>query len=157
MGFRKIYYAVIGMSLLVCSLISIVVKTNKYMYMIWVFMSYLCLGAHFVIFPNVIISIFGLRSSVQLSSFIYITRCPSALAGVFLSKALVSRYGVSSYSIMFYTSCILICISFVIMLTLFNEEPIRHSNSKQTMTDEDDYVKVIDKEGSSTVGDIEGK
>ena len=63
-GFRKIYQVVLGIELLVCSLLPLIVKTNKYLYLVWVFMSYLCLGAHFVIFPNAIIALFGLRSSV---------------------------------------------------------------------------------------------
>mmetsp|Transcript_37153 Transcript_37153/g.45359 ORF Transcript_37153/g.45359 Transcript_37153/m.45359 type:complete len:299 (-) Transcript_37153:255-1151(-) len=63
-GFRPIYRVVLMIELLFCSLMPLVVTTNRYMYLIWVFMGYLCLGAHFVIFPNCIIAIFGLRSSV---------------------------------------------------------------------------------------------
>ena len=92
-GFRTIYKIVIGVELIVCSLLPLIVATNKYLYLIWAFMAYLCLGAHFVIFPNVVTSMFGLRSSVQLVSIIYVTRCPSALCGMFVSKALVDHYG----------------------------------------------------------------
>ena len=63
-GFRSIYQIVICMELLVCALMPVIVNTNKHLYMLWVFMGFLGLGAHFVIFPNCIITIFGLRSSV---------------------------------------------------------------------------------------------
>ena len=63
-GFLPIYRTVLVMELLVCSLLPLIVQANKYLYLIWVFMGFLCLGAHFVIFPNVIVQIFGLRSSV---------------------------------------------------------------------------------------------
>lgn len=82
--------------------------------MIWVSLSYLCLGAHFVIFPNVIVQVFGLRSGVTLSSFIYSTRCISALGGLFISKALVEQYGEDSYTIMFYASCVFIVLVIIV-------------------------------------------
>ena len=83
-GFRIIYKIVIATELLVCSLMPYIVKSNKYLYLVWVLISFLCYGAHFVIFPGAIISIFGLKSSVQLSSFIYFTRCLAALGGMFI-------------------------------------------------------------------------
>jgi len=63
-GFRAIYKIILGMELLFCTLITVIVHTNKYLYMLWVFMGFLCLGVHFVIFPTCICSIFGMRSSV---------------------------------------------------------------------------------------------
>ena len=54
-GFKTIYRIVLCTELLVCSLMVTIVKTNQYLYLIWVFLSYLCLGAHFVIFPNVVV------------------------------------------------------------------------------------------------------
>ena len=101
-----------------------IVRTNKYLYMLSVFMGYASLGAHFVIFPNVMVQIFGLKGGVQLCSFIYITRCPSALFGFFLSKALVTNYGEASYSIMCYTSCVFIIISAILLTTIFDDKPI---------------------------------
>ena len=101
-------------------------------------MGYLCLGAHFVMTPNAIITIFGLRSSVQLSSFIYTTRCPSGFLSMFLSQALVAKIGDSSFSVMFYSSCALIFISLVLLITLFKEEPIRRVRPVGGHVDDDD-------------------
>ena len=124
-GYRMIYKIILGIELLVCPFMPLVVSTNKYLYLIWVFMGYLCLGAHFIISPNAMISIFGLRSSVQLCSFIYVTRSASAFSGMLISKALVSYLGPQSFNVMFYSSCLPILLSFVILTTCFSEEPIR--------------------------------
>ena len=100
-------------------------QTNQYLYMVCVFMGYASLGAHFVLFPNVMVQIFGLKGGVQLCSFIYVTRCPSALSGLFISKALVTNFGEASYSIMCYTSCVFIVISTLVLETIFKDKPIR--------------------------------
>ena len=63
-GFVTIYRIVIAIELIVCSLLPYIVKTDKILYLIAVFAGYLCLGAHFVIVPNCINAIFGLKSSV---------------------------------------------------------------------------------------------
>ena len=124
-GFRSIYRVVLMLEFCVCAFIPFIVQTNKYLYLILVFIGYLCLGAHFVIFPNVMVQIFGSKSSVQLCSFIYITRCPSALLSIFIPKALANNFGELSYSIMFYTSCVFVFMSAVVLTTLFDETPIR--------------------------------
>ena len=126
-GFRAIYKVVIVIELIYCSLMPYIVQTNRYLYMLWIFMGFLCLGAHFVIFPNCIIEVFGLRSSVQLSSLIYISRCISALSAMFISKALSKRYGDSSYSIMFFSSAVLVVISALLLIFVQDETPIKRS------------------------------
>ena len=114
-GFRTIYKIVLVTELFFCTLVPYVVKLNGPLYLIMIFLGNMCLGAHFVIFPNCIVSIFGLRSSVQLSSLIYVARCVPAFSGMFISKALVNAYGEATYSIMFYTSSILVIISFLLL------------------------------------------
>ena len=124
-GYKLIYMIVLAIELVVCPLMPIIVATNKYLYLIWVFLGYLCLGAHFIVSPNAIIQIFGLRSSVQLCSFIYVTRACSAFSGMLISRVLVSHFGQGSFNVMFYTSPIPIIASLIILTTCFKEEPIR--------------------------------
>lgn len=125
LGFRTNYRIVLITELFVFSLMPWIVQTNQYLYMVCVFMGYASLGAHFVLFPNVMVQIFGLKGGVQLCSFIYVTRCPSALSGLFISKALVTNFGEASYSIMCYTSCVFILISTLVLETIFKDKPIR--------------------------------
>lgn len=139
-GFRRLYQIVLLIELLFCTLMPIIVRTNQYLYLFWVFIGYMCLGAHFVLFPNCIISIFGLRSSVQLSSFIYISRCIPAISTIFISKALVPYFGEATYSIMFYSSSVLVIISSVLLAFVQEEKPIRKESSVKT--DEDSYVRI---------------
>ena len=135
-GFKAIYRVVLVIELLVCSLITFIVQTNRYLYMVWVFMGYMCLGAHFVLTPNCILAIFGMRSSVQMSAMGYTTRCLSAISGMVVSKALVDAYGDASFNIMFFTSCGFIIISGLLLTTVFDESPIRKEDVQN-----DGYVK----------------
>lgn len=135
-GYRMIYKIIIGIELVVCPLMPIVVAANKYLYLICVFLGYLCLGAHFIISPNAMIQIFGLKSSVQLCSFIYVTRACSAFSGMLISKALVASIDEDSYSVMFYTSCAPILLSFILLTTCFKEEPIRKEFVSEKIDDD---------------------
>ena len=150
-GFRPLYRIVLVTELILFSTLPSIVQANQYIYLIWVFTCYLCLGAHFVLFPNAIIGIFGLRSSVLLSSFIYTTRACSTLLGMFLSKRLSAKYGTDSYSILFYGSCVLIVTSLVLLVALFDETPIR----KSTTSMDDSFVSAEDEGGLKLINEDE--
>ena len=104
-----------------------------------------------MLFPNAIIGIFGLRSSVLLSSFIYTTRACSTLLGMFLSKRLSAKYGTDSYAILFYGSCVLIVTSLVLLVALFDETPIR----KSTTSMDDSFVSAEDEGGLKLINEDE--
>ena len=61
-GFSKMYSIILVIELLVCSLITTIVKTNTMLYFIFVFFAFFCLGCHFTMFPIVMIRVFGLKS-----------------------------------------------------------------------------------------------
>ena len=86
-------------------------------------------GSHFVLFPNAILSIFGVRSGAQLNSLTILPKGLSMLAAYFLSNALISSYGYEFYNIFFYISCGLSSISLMIMLFFFDETPIMRPES----------------------------
>ena len=102
-------------------------------------MAFFSIGSHFVLFPNAILSIFGVRSGAQLNSLTILPKGLSMLAAYFLSNALISSYGYEFYNIFFYISCGLSSISLMILLFFFDETPIRNEEP-----DDDDFIKVID-------------
>ena len=54
-GFRKLYYIIIAMTIVLCATMTTVVETSKTLYAIWVFLAFYCIGSHFVLFPSVIL------------------------------------------------------------------------------------------------------
>lgn len=59
-GFKLIYFLILIIQIIISGTIYFVVSWNKYMYVVWVAISYSTLGAHFSVFPTVCTTIFGL-------------------------------------------------------------------------------------------------
>jgi len=70
-GFKRIY-AFILVTQIVVSMTLIHVLTSKTLYLVWILIGYNCLGAHFVLFPTVLLKVFGLKSGGQLYSLLYL-------------------------------------------------------------------------------------
>ena len=51
-GFKKVYWAVLGVQVVISSTIFFIVKTNKYLYVIWVLIAHVELGSHYSLFPT---------------------------------------------------------------------------------------------------------
>lgn len=123
-GFSSIYRTICALELFVCIFTPTIVTTNKWAYLVIIFVTFGCLGAHFVIFPNVMLKIYGLKAGVTLSSITYATRACSTLSAAFLSKWLSRAYGAHAHSYLLYMSVILLIGALVIKEFLFSEEPI---------------------------------
>ena len=124
-GFSFIYKIILVFELIVCAFITTIVQTNGWLYTIWVCFGYLCLGAHFIMIPLAMTSIFGLKSGGQLASMTYLSRGLSALVGTILSDKLSNSMGEDSYKAMFYLSSGLVLISASINIFCFKEDQIR--------------------------------
>ena len=88
---------------------------------------------------------------MQLSSLIYLTRSVPALAGMFISKALVSHFGETSYAVMFYSSCVLIIISSVLFFAIQEEKQIRKDHLK--VSEDDDFQRYTEKSTLTEIAD----
>jgi len=124
-GFSTIYRGILVVELVFCALVTTVVHINAWLYAFWICLGFVCLGAHFVMFPIVMTKKFGLRSGPQLSSFVYSSRGLSALAGATLASKLADAFDEKSYSVMFYLSCLLIIISASLNIFCLEEKEIR--------------------------------
>ena len=124
-GFSAIYRTILVLELFVCILTPTIVETNKWVYLVAIFITFGCLGAHFVIFPNVMLKIYGLKAGVTLSAVTYATRACSTLSAAFLSKWLTKTYGAMAHSYLLYISVLLLIGSLLIKECLFSEDPIR--------------------------------
>jgi MFS family permease len=61
-GFKRIYAIVLSSELIVCVTITGAVQTSATLYSMIVILGFLCLGAHFVMFPGVVLKVYGLRA-----------------------------------------------------------------------------------------------
>ena len=129
-GFSLIYKIILVIELVLCLFITSIVQTNGWLYTIWVCMGYLCLGAHFVMVPIAMTSIFGLKSAGQLASMTYVSRALSAIVSTILADSLSARLGEDSYRAMFYISCGLVLISASVNIFCFKEEPLRKEEAE---------------------------
>ena len=60
-GFKPLYSFILIVQLVIALTITTVVH-NRLVYGIWILIGYACLGAHFVLFPTVILKVFGIKS-----------------------------------------------------------------------------------------------
>ena len=58
-GFTHVYRIILFIEFFVCILMVKTVTLSPFLYMLWVFLAYQSLGAHFVIFPLVLIKAYG--------------------------------------------------------------------------------------------------
>ena len=89
--FTFVYKTVLITEVLVCVSLYYAVKVSSFLYMIVVLLGFTCLGAHFVMFPGVIVKMFGMNAGGQLYSIMYIAYGMSSILGLIVYKT-VSYY-----------------------------------------------------------------
>jgi hypothetical protein len=61
--------------------------------MIVIFCAFTCLGAHFVMFPGLIIKVFGMKAGGQLYSILYIAYGTTSILGLVVYKTVAHYLG----------------------------------------------------------------
>jgi MFS family permease len=61
-SFLFVYRTVLAMELAVCLSLYWAVTISPWVYMIVIFFSFVCLGAHFVMFPGLVLKVFGMKA-----------------------------------------------------------------------------------------------
>ena len=133
-GFKKVYFIVCLIQALVSSTIFFIADANKYLYVVWVCLSYLCLGAQFSIFPTACAYIFGMKSGGQIYSFMFTAFGLSSLSGFFVAKFALKSIG---YETFFFLAAFLTLCSLV-LLYFFNDQPI--------LTEKNDFIEDMQEE-----------
>lgn len=119
-GFRKVYFVVMMIQLIVSATIWNV-KANEYLYPAWVAFSFLCEGAHFACFPAVTAKIFGVQYGGQIFTIIFLIIPVSSL----LSYLLV-HFGANHISnqTIFLIAAVFSGIN-IVLIYFLDERPIR--------------------------------
>lgn len=123
-SFVFLYKVVLAIELLVCFSLYWAVSVSPWLYMIIVFLGFACLGAHFVLYPNMLLKVFGMRSGSQLYSILYAAISLSTLSGFFVYKLANRLAGAEGSQTVFHVAIGLILISIGILYNVIEEKQI---------------------------------
>lgn len=117
-GFKKIYGTLLVLQIILSATITLVVKWNKWVYVIWVATSYSCLGGNFSTFPAATSKIFGLQQGGLIYSVVFIGNGISSLTGFIINTYFTS--GPGGMELVFYVASGLNAVALIILI-LFND------------------------------------
>jgi hypothetical protein len=100
----------------------------KSLYIVWVCLSYFCLGGHFSVFPTACVNIFGMKIGPKVYTILFTAIGITSIFGFLTSKYLLSHIG---YEIFFMSSCLMTLLSLVILIFFFDEKT-KLINQKET-------------------------
>ena len=98
------------------STMGVAIQSKAY-YMTWISLALFCEGAHFTLVPNILKKIFGRQATSLYGIAFSYTGLTSVLILVLLGKY------PTEYLMFFALSAMFSLVSFVLLLTRFNEEP----------------------------------
>lgn len=90
-SFTFVYRTILALELIVCLTLYWAVHVSPFVYTIVIFCAFNCLGAHFVMFPGLIIKVFGMRAGGQLYSILYVAYGSTSILGLVVYK-MVDNY-----------------------------------------------------------------
>jgi len=82
------------------------IHTNKWLYLIWISLSYFFYGGHYSIFPTVTAKLYGTVTGPKVYPVIFSGFAFSTVIGVVLAKVIIPKYeadGAGAYHPIFYT------------------------------------------------------
>lgn len=120
-----VYKTVLAIELVVCLSLYWAVTVSPLVYAIVIFCAFVCLGAHFVMFPGIVLKVFGLKAGGQLYSILYIAYGSTAILGIVIYKTTAYYLGDEGNQTVFDISIALILVSFGILMTIFEEKLIK--------------------------------
>mmetsp|Transcript_18595 Transcript_18595/g.16473 ORF Transcript_18595/g.16473 Transcript_18595/m.16473 type:complete len:310 (+) Transcript_18595:572-1501(+) len=95
------------------------VVSNKILYLIWIALSYFCLGGHFSMTPTVCAQLYGAKTGSRIYSLVFFFLIPPGIIALVLSQSLYHSIG---YGKIFYITGGMTCISFVALM-FFKSNP----------------------------------
>lgn len=84
--FLFVYRTVLALELAVCFSLYWAVTVSPVVYALVIFFGFVCLGAHFVMFPGVVLKVFGMRAGGQLYSILYTAYALASILGLVVYK-----------------------------------------------------------------------
>lgn len=123
-GFKLVYIV-----MCVCQAVLIFtlpfIHTQKWLYLIWISLSYFFYGGHYSIFPTVTAKLYGAVTGPKVYPIIFIGFALSTVIGVILAKVVIPKLsdrGAGAYHPIFYVQGGLTIVS-IILAFIFVEQP----------------------------------
>jgi hypothetical protein len=95
------------------------ISYNKFLYIIWVCLSYICLGGHFSVFPTACVNIFGIKIGPKIFTFLFTAIGSTGIMGFLIGKYLLSILG---YGMFFTIASTLSLFSLALLIFSFDEK-----------------------------------
>ena len=92
--------------------------------MLVIMMGFTCLGAHFVMFPGVILKVFGIKAGAQLYSIMYTSYSISSVVGMIFYKTMSHYFNEKANLLVFNIAIGLILTSASLLFLVFEEKPL---------------------------------
>ncbi len=118
-GFVKMYGVLIVIQLFVTFSINFLANTEA-TFCIYIILSFLCEGAHFVVFPSVASALYGPKQGSKVYSLLYISMAIAANIGIIASSFIMPSLGWSATFIFFG----ILTVFSALLLIMFNEKPL---------------------------------
>jgi len=118
-GFKYVYMALLLIEMTIAFTFVAVAKV-KILYLIWVAITYACLGGHFSMYPSICAKTFGPKKGGIVYSFVFSGFAVTTLVNFGLSK--LSSKNIIEYTTLFYILASLCILSFILLI-LFREVP----------------------------------
>lgn len=91
-GFKVVYWAIIGIQVLVSFTIE-TLSYSKVFYFIEIMLIFTCEGGHYIIFPSLIVNLYGPTLGSKVYAYLFIAMGISACLGIFVSLVILPAYG----------------------------------------------------------------
>ena len=119
-GFKKVYLCLVAIDITIAFTFDLIHEV-KFLYLLWVWIGFTCLGGHFSLFPSLCAKIFGPRSGGKIYSILFTAFAAATITNYILSRQ--SSKGHIGYTTLFYILAWMAVAAFVLAL-FFNESSI---------------------------------
>jgi len=126
LGFKRVYFVLLCIQILISGTTHFVCNFNSVMYVIWVCLSYWCLGGQFAMAPPLVVKMFGPEYGGLIYSLMFSAFSFSSLAGFLVSNYLIQIIGDDA---LFYIAAGLSCVSLILLVFFTEEKLYKHRSS----------------------------
>jgi len=128
--FKRIYFIICGIQLILACTIYFTPMINKYVYVLWCFLSLCCEGSHFIIFPTVTRIIFGNINATEIYSCIHLSYVGGSFIGPILANFIIKGQDKIYYLVIYLTMAFFTIIS-VFICWAFNYKEFDYKTRKK--------------------------
>ena len=117
-SFKHVYSRILLLQITVSSTLYFA-ASSEHLYIVWIALSFFCLGGHFSVFPTACVTYFGLDKGPQVYAVLFTAIGSTSMIGFLIGKYLLDMIG---YAFFFSLATAMSIISLLILFCLFEEQ-----------------------------------